>query len=137
MQTLENTGSVTVVLVTNQFECERIINAAKIVSTATETPLVVLSVQSNEYPPNPEAIDYLYGISSKNGATMNAVYSEDVLKTIKRYLKINNVTNIVSGMPGNTESILHKLWSRFPSISFYTIDNRGAIHDMSVSCELA
>lgn len=117
----------TAVLVTNQFECERIINAAKKLSDSVGTELVILSVQSNEYPPNPEAINYLFEVSSRNQAIMNVVYSENIFKTIIEYIKANKAVNVVSGMPGKERSVLHRLWNKFNNISFYTVDNKSEL----------
>ena len=49
----------TAVLVTNQFQCERLIQAGRSVADISKTDLIVLNVQSNEYPANPQAIQYL------------------------------------------------------------------------------
>ena len=46
----------TAVLVTNQFQCERLIQAGRSVADISKTDLIVLNVQSNEYPANPQAI---------------------------------------------------------------------------------
>ena len=70
----------TAVLVTNQFQCERLIQAGKSVADISKTDLIVLNVQSNEYPANPEAIQYLFNISNQNGAMMNVIYAEDTFK---------------------------------------------------------
>ena len=78
----------TAVLVTNQFQCERLIQAGRSVADISKTDLIVLNVQSNEYPANPDAIQYLFNIASQNSAMMNVMYAEDIFKTIVQYGRI-------------------------------------------------
>ena len=121
----------TVVLVTNQFQCERIIKAGKVLSDLSKTELCVLSVQSNEYPQNPEAINHLFDVSTKSGAIMNVMYSENVAKTIIQYIKENKPQNIISGMPRTENSVLNKLWARFIAVKFFTVDEDGSIKEVT------
>ena len=100
----------TAVLVTNQFQCERLIQAGKSVADISKTDLIVLNVQSNEYPANPEAIQYLFNISNQNGAMMNVIYAEDTFKTIVNYIRDNKTNYVVTGMPQTKNSVLHKIW---------------------------
>ena len=79
----------TAVLVTNQFQCERLIQAGRSVADISKTDLIVLNVQSNEYPANPDAIQYLFNIASQNSAMMNVMYAEDIFKTIVQYIREN------------------------------------------------
>lgn len=121
----------TVVLVTNQFQCERIIKAGKVLSDISKTELCVLSVQSNEYPQNPDAINHLFDVSTKSGAVMNVMYSENVEKTIIQYIKENKPQNIISGMPRTDNSVLNKLWARFTAVTFFTVDEAGTLTEVT------
>ena len=56
-------------------------------------------MQSNEYPANPEAIQYLFNIATQNNALMNVMYAEDSFKTIVKYIKDNKTAYVVTGMP--------------------------------------
>lgn len=89
----------TAVLVTNQFQCERLIQAGRSVADISKTDLIVLNVQSNEYPANPQAIQYLFNISAQNSAIMNVMYAEDTFKTIVQYIKDHQTAYVVTGMP--------------------------------------
>lgn len=120
----------TVVLVTNQFQCERLIRSGRAVADITLTDLAILNVQSNEYPPNPEAIQYLFNVSSQNGAVMNLMYSDNPYKTIIKYLKNNKTTNVITGMPSSPGSILHKIWGKFTHIKFFTVDHDGNLEEV-------
>ena len=123
--------SKTVVLVTNQFKCERIIKAGQVLADLSNTGLCVLSVQSNEFPQNPEAINYLFDVSTKSGAIMNVMYSENVEKTIVHDIKEHKPVNVISGMPRQKNSILHKLWTRFTHITFFTVNEEGVLTEVT------
>ena len=100
---LTTSSKSTAVLVTNQFQCERLIQAGRSVADISKTDLIVLNVQSNEYPANPEAIQYLFNISTQNGAMMNVMYAQDTFKTIVQYIKDNKTAYVVTGMPQTTK----------------------------------
>ena len=121
----------TAVLVTNQFQCERLIQAGKSVADISKTDLIVLNVQSNEYPANPEAIQYLFNISNQNGAMMNVIYEEDTFKTIVNYIRDNKTNYVVTGMPQTKNSVLHKIWRKFSHVIFFTVDENGNLHEVT------
>lgn len=120
----------TVVLVTNQFQCERLICSGRAVADISKTDLLVLNVQSNDYLPNPEAIQHLFNVSSQNRAVMNLMYSDNTYKTIVHYLKNNKTTNVITGMPSSPGSILHKIWNKFSHIKFFTVDQEGRLEEV-------
>ena len=120
---LTTSSKSTAVLVTNQFQCERLIQAGRSVADISKTDLIVLNVQSNEYPANPEAIQYLFNISTQNGAMMNVMYAQDTFKTIVQYIKDNKTAYVVTGMPQTKNSILHRitlqLQQRYPDLPVF------------------
>lgn len=124
-RTLTVSAKSTAVLVTNQIQCERLIQAGRIIADESKTDLIVLNVQSNEYPANPTAIQYLFNISSENGAMMNVIYAEDTFKTIIQYIKDNHTGCVITGMPQKKNSILHRIWKKCPNVVFYTVDEDG------------
>ncbi len=121
----------TAVLVTNQFQCERLIQAWRSVADISKTDLIVLNVQSNEYPANPEAIQYLFNIATQNNALMNVMYAEDSFKTIVKYIKDNKTAYVVTGMPQTKNSILHRIWRKFAHVTFFTVDEAGTLHEVT------
>lgn len=121
----------TAVLVTNQFQCERLIQAGRTVADISKTDLIVLNVQSNEYPANPEAIQYLFNVSTQNDALMNVMYAEDTFKTIVQYIKDNKTAYVVTGMPQTKNSILHRIWKKFSHVTFFTVDEKGNLHEVT------
>ena len=120
----------TAVLVTNQFECERLIRAGRAIANDAQTDLCVINVENNEYPTNPEAIQHLFNVSSENGAVMHLMYSENSFKTICEYLKTNRTAAVVTGMPSSGHSILHRIWKKFPSVQFFTVNRENKVEEV-------
>ena len=115
----------TVVLVTNQFQCERIIHAVQTVADITKTELCVFSVQSGRYPQNPLALEHLYKVSKSHDATMNIVYGDDPVKLIISFIKHNKTQNVLTGLPQGEDSILCDVWRKFTHVRFFTVDGEG------------
>lgn len=69
----------TLVLVTDQFKCERLIRAGRQLAQRDGTTLEVINVAAAGVAQNPEAIEYLYRISKENDAAMMIHYSERAL----------------------------------------------------------
>lgn len=115
----------TIVLVTNQFQCERIIHCGKALADATRTELIVFSVQSSRFPQNPLALEHLYNVSKQNGAVMSISYGDDAMKQIVGFIKHNNTRHVFTGMPEGKNSILYKIWAKFTHVRFFTVDAQG------------
>ena len=124
-----STGS-TAVLVTDQFHCERLIRAGRVVADITSTELFILNIQSTEHPANPEAIQHLFNISAQNKGAMQLLYSDNAFKTISQYIKDNKVSCVISGVPAGNNSILHRVWSRFPQVHFFTVNEEGKLNEV-------
>lgn len=120
----------TIVLVTNQFRCERLIRAGKTLSMLYGTELVVFCVQSSHFPQNPLALEHLYNVSKAGGAVMNIAYSDEPQKKIISFLKHQRVKNVISGNPESADSLLHKIWRKFTHINFFTVDEAGSAHEV-------
>ena len=125
----------TIVFVTNQVKCDRIIHAARKVSEKTKTELNVLEVLDSEYELNPEAVDYLFMLSKQVKATMRIVFSGDKLEVMREIISQYDCRNIVTGMPSSNESALYGLWKEFPDKRFYTVDEGGEL--VEVACNKA
>lgn len=124
----------TLVCVTNQFECERIIKAGRIISDITHTSLETISVVNSAYPSNPEAIEYLYKITKEYKGIMNVEYSDTPLKTITKYIKQNKISNVLTGVPTSKDSIMFKLRKKFMDINFFIVEADGEIKEATDSC---
>lgn len=120
----------TLVCVTNQFECQRIIRSGRVIADITHTELVVMSVTSPEYVQNPQALQYLYDVSKENGATMTVTYSENPAKIIGSYIKGNRVVNMLSGMPSDGSSILYRIWNKFNHVNFFAVTEQGEVREV-------
>ena len=124
----------TLVCVTNQFECERIIKSGRIISDLTHTDLETISVVSSAYPNNPEALEYLYKITKEYKGIMYVEYSDTPLKTISKYIKQNKVSNVLTGVPTSPDSIIFKLRNKFTDINFFTVESDGEIKEATDTC---
>lgn len=123
--------SKTVTLVTNQYSCDRIINAARIVANQTNSELVVVGILDSEYEINPQVVDYLFKLSKENKATMRLIFSEDKVEIMREVTDAYDSTNIVTGMPSSHHSVLYTLWKDFPEKNFYTVDSGGEIIEVA------
>lgn len=119
----------TVVLVTNQFQCERLIHAGRTLADAFGTELCVLSVQNSHYPQNPLALEHLFHVSKQNAGVMHVTYGEDPARQIIHFVKYNKVVHIVSGMPKDEHSMLYTIWRKFTHIRFFTVSEDGSMQE--------
>lgn len=130
LQKLPSHGNTTV-LVTNRFQSERLIRAGRVIANISSTNLYVLNIQNNDNPSNPEAIQYLFNVSSQNGATMQLLYSDNAFKTICQYIKDSKAGFVITGTPSAPDSMLHKIWKRFRSVHFFTVNDDGKIEEVT------
>ena len=116
----------TVVCVTNQFGCERLIKAGRILADLSGTVLYVIHVV------NPAV---KYELSKLNNAAMSILYNEDVFRAISTFIKENKTVNVVTGFPGdeiqhNENNVLDRLWNRFCNTKFFVVDYDGELKDV-------
>ena len=120
----------TCVLVTNQFQSERLIHAGRVISDITGTDLCVLNIQNSATPTNPQALQHLFNVSSQNGAAMELLYSDNAFISICQYIKDNKISCVISGMPAGANSILHKIWNNFQRVHFFTVNDDGKMEEV-------
>lgn len=131
--------SATLVLVTDQIACERIIKASRLVADLNKTDeLFVLNVMEPDSCANPKALEHLFAVSKEYGAQMTIEFSDSVESAIIHFIRENHVVCAVTGIPENTESVLVRLWERLPNLTFYTVSQKGALREVlePVSCVL-
>lgn len=116
---------VTMVLVTDQFRCERLITAGRQLADRCGTSLSVINVAGDNVERNPQAIEYLYQVSRDNDATMMIHYSHDPVKYLLQLIRKEMPANVVTGIPQGDNSMLHRLWMRFGQIGFFVVDEEG------------
>lgn len=117
----------TLVLVTDQFQCERLIVAGRELAQRTDTQLEVINVANPQQPQNPEAIEFLFQVSKENDAVMMVHYSDEPARCIVDLIKEQRPACVVSGMPQQENSLLHKIWTRFQNTGFYTVSEEGEL----------
>lgn len=122
---------VTMVLVTDQFQCHRLISAGQQLA-GSGTRLEVINVASSGAERNHEALEYLYQVSKDSGAIMTIHYSENPTKFLAGFIDDAMPAQIVTGIPQQTGSFLHKIWTRFETIAFYTVDMDGQLHAVTL-----
>ncbi len=121
----------TVVCVTTQPQCERLIKAGRRIADLTGTELTVVNVSSPELSPeDSKALDYLFGVSKKYGALMSIFYSDDPVRVIVEYLKANKAANVITGMPQQKDSVLIQLWKKFTNTKFFTVEANGDLKEV-------
>ena len=122
----------TVVCVTSQLQCERIIRAGRSIANLSDTQLLVVNVSAPDFSrQDGEALEHLFRISKENDAQMTVLYSDEAFKTLIDYIKKNNAVNVVTGMPQQGTSGLYKMWDKLGSVSFFTVDADGSFANMS------
>lgn len=122
----------TIVCVTDQLNCERIIKSSKLLSSISNTTLDVISiVDPLKERFNPYAIEHLFEVSKKNGAAMSVIYANDFKKAIYNFIKNNKPIHVITGMPSDKNSVLYKLWQKFSNITFFIVDEVGALQEVT------
>lgn len=113
------------VCVTGQLSCERLIIAGAQIAEATKGQLYVLHVSRMGrsmlgYANEPEALEYLLGVSIRHGADMLVVKSDDVQGTIEEKVRQLNIGTLVSGRAANYSGwdMLDELQTRLPGVEF-------------------
>lgn len=121
----------TVVFVTNQFSSDRLIHAAEIVAKKLRTQLNIVEIMDSEYDLDPEAVDYLFMLAQKTGATMRLMSAEDKFGTMCGIIEEPDVRCVVTGMPQSHQSILYDIWKKFPRKAFHVLDSSGEIVEVA------
>lgn len=127
----------TLVCVTDQFSCERIIQAGRVIANITHTELAVLNIASPGHLQNPEALQFLFDVSRENEADMTVLYSENFAKTMTQFIKNNRVVHLLTGMPGSEDSILYRIWNKFSHLNCFTVSPEGDVRRVDPSEKIA
>ena len=120
----------TLVLVTDQFTCERIIKAARVIAYLSKTDLTVLSVMKTGAQINPAALEHLFGVAKEYGAKMTVEFSNNPQSAIVHSIRENRVINAVTGMPRDESSILVRMWKTLQNVTFFTVNEKGELHEV-------
>jgi len=121
----------TIAFVTNQYRCDRLIQAAYKIACETQSELLVVGVLDSEYVLDPEAVDYLFMESKKYKSTMRLLFTEEKVAPMLDITGHSDSINIVTGMPSSHNSVLYELWREFPDKAFYTVESCGEIAEVA------
>lgn len=120
----------TIVFVTSQYSCDRLIAAGREIADQTNTNLIALSIMDDDYGLDAGAIDYLFTRSKEHEATMNLLFAENKIETMTQTIAMHDNQCIVTGMPNDKSSVLYSVWKAFPHKTFYTVDLQGEIEEV-------
>ena len=126
-----STAAKTVVCVTDQCRCDRIIRAGRMLSDLSGNDLTVINVVDPCRRSDPESMEYLFSVSRENGAEMVLLYAEDVAKAIIKYVKSNKVATLLTGIPGKGDSVTASVWNKFTHIDFFVVEQDGSLRPVS------
>lgn len=121
----------TLVLVTDQFACERIIKSARVIADLSQTELAVLSVVRTGAETNPAALEHLFGVAKEYSARMTVSFSDSPQSAIVHFIRENRVVNAITGIPENENSILVRMWKTLLNVSFFTVTEKGELHEVA------
>ena len=122
-QTQHPTKRHTIVCVTNQFHCERLIRAGRLIAELSNVSSPDLSEN------DAKALEYLFQVSKENGAQMTVLYSDEPMRQLIKFIKENKAVNVVTGMAAQQNSPLPDLWRKFTSAHFFTVTEDGSFSE--------
>ena len=120
----------TVVCVTDQRRCDRIIRAGRALADISGTGLLVVNVVRPDSQQDTESMEYLFSVSKQNNAEMALLYSDDVAKALIRFIKENKVANLLTGIPNEGDSVTTKIWKRFTHVTFFVVEQDGSLREV-------
>lgn len=107
------------------------IKAGRAIAGITHTQLRVFHICAEGRTSDPAALQYLYNSAKENGSVLEIAYNSDFMGAITETLESTNTVNVITGQPGDEDSVLYTLWSRFPGIKFFTADADGRLDMVS------
>lgn len=124
----------TLVLVTDQHHCERLITAGRLLADQKGHQLEVVNVSCGGGS-DPEAIEYLFQASREQGASMTVHYSRSARpeRFLTRLIQRQQPAAVVTGLPGEESDLLPKLWTRFSQVDFYMVDHDGEPRPVTIA----
>lgn len=121
----------TLVCVTDQRDCDRIIKAGRRLSQLTDSELLVLNIALPNQPQDPQSVEYLFSVSKENDAEMTVLFANDVAKAIIQYIKSNKISFMLTGVPAQGDSITTRIWSKFTHVTFFVVEYDGNLREVA------
>lgn len=123
-------GRCTVVCITDQFHCEKLIRAGRLIADLSKTALAVVNVSSPDLSKNDaRALEYLFRISKESGAQMTVLYSDRPLQELERFIRGQKAQNVVTGEAAQKSSMLPGLWKKCAGVQFFTVKKDGSFSE--------
>ena len=123
---------VVLALVTDQFRCQRLITAGRMLADRIEAALEVVNVSDPSRASNPEAIEFLFQTSREHDAAMTIHSSPRPERFLGELIRERRPAAVVTGLPGEGSSLLRKLWLRFDQVEFYLVEQDGSLRPVGV-----
>lgn len=117
----------TLVLVTDQISCERIIRSGRMIADLSHTNLSVLSVMRDANAANPQALEHLFNVAKANDSMMTVEFSDNAYSAIVHFIRENRCVNIVTGVASGRASLLTRLWETQENANFYMVTAQGQV----------
>ncbi len=120
----------TVVCITDQFHCEKLIHAGRLIAELSKTALAVVNVSKPDLSQNDaKALEYLFQVSKENGAEMTILYSDNPVQELEKFIRDNRALNVVTGAAAKKESPLPGLWKKLADVHFFTVEKDGSFSE--------
>lgn len=121
--------------VTSQYDCDRIIKAARKIADDCNCELRVLSIlkPTHNYITVSDQIEYLHNVSKESNADMTVLFHEDAPKAVARFSSENNVKRIVTGMhDGGDNSFLVMFNKLAPKVAISMVAKDNTVYSMDI-----
>ena len=123
--------SQTVVCVTDQLSCDRIIRSGRILANMTDTDLAIINIATPQRENDPDAMEYLFRVSAEHGGEMNVLYSENISKALNKYIKEHKIGYVVTGIPRENDSVITGIWRKFIHVKFFMVQEGGELSEVT------
>lgn len=121
--------------VTSQYDCDRIIKAARKIADDCDCELRVLSIlkPTHNYIKISDQIEYLYNVSKEADADMTVLFHEDAPKAVANFAGANNVKRIVTGMHDGGENSFLVMFNKLaPKVAISMVDKDNTVYSMDI-----
>ena len=122
-------GNKVMVCVTRQKNCERLIHQGALFAQANNMELLVVhAVRPNDAImgslDEARALDYLFSVCRDYNATMTMIRNADTLEALVKFAGDNSVGMMIMGAsPQRVNSIVDRIKSRLPAMSFLVVES--------------
>ena len=128
----------TLVFVTDQFACDRLIRVGSKVANLSKTELFVINIVSTNIETiNRNALEHLYTVSMDYNASMNILNAEHPFSAMADCIREYNADHVITGAPKENSVFMAKLWKSFPEIYFYTVSGNNEVQNIHSSPGIA